>query len=111
MSRGDVHPACRQMRDLRIAAGLSLAQARDIIGMSDVALGSYERGDRQPPLHRAETILNGYGYTLVAVPKDFDAVRLRSDMAQELRAIANQLDKEKKSVDVSKLPHAASSGF
>lgn len=95
-----VHPICKQMRDLRVAAGLSLAQAKEVVGLSDIVLGSYERGDRQPPLVKAESILNGYGYTLAAVPKDFDAVRLPSDMAQDLRAIAAQLEKVKKARDV-----------
>lgn len=96
MSRQPNHNICQQMRDLRIAAGLSLREAEEVVGAPAIVLGSYERGDRQPPLIKAETILNGYGYTLVAVPKDFDAVRLPADMAQELRAIANQLDGRKR---------------
>jgi transcriptional regulator with XRE-family HTH domain len=83
------------MRDLRFAAHLSLTEAEDAIGVSGIVIGSYERGDRQPPLAKIDTILKGYGYRLVAVPVDFDAVRLPSDMAAELRAIADQIEKEK----------------
>jgi transcriptional regulator with XRE-family HTH domain len=102
-----VHPICKQMRDLRQAAGLSLHQAEQVVGVPDIVLGSYERGDRQPPLAKAEQILSGYGYTLAAIPKDFAAVRLPSDMAAELRAIANQLDKEKKNDDQPALSGAS----
>lgn len=90
------HPICHQMRELRRAAGLSLTEAEQLIGIPAIVLGSYERGDRHPPLAKVETILSGYGYTLAAVPNDFDAVRLPADMAAELRAIAAQIDKEKK---------------
>jgi transcriptional regulator with XRE-family HTH domain len=99
-----LHPICKQMRDLRKAAGLSLTQAQHVVGVPDIVLGSYERGDRQPPLAKAVAILNGYGYTLAAIPKDFDAVRLPTDMATELRRIADQIETEKKSHDVSRLP-------
>jgi transcriptional regulator with XRE-family HTH domain len=91
-----IHPVCKQMRDLRLASRLSLAQAEQVSGISAVVLGSYERGDRHPPLQKLDVILNGYGYRLVAVPVDFDAVRLPADMANELRAIADQIEKEKK---------------
>lgn len=68
--------------------------------MSSIAIASYERGDRNPPLRRLEDILNGYGYTLVAIPKDFDAVRLTGNIVRELRNIANQLEAQEKN-DVS----------
>jgi hypothetical protein len=58
-------------------------------------LGSYERGDRMPSVARADAVLHGYGYRIVAVPVDFDATRLPSDMAAELRAIADQIEKGK----------------
>jgi transcriptional regulator with XRE-family HTH domain len=88
----DIHPVCAQMRALRVAAGLSLNEAADRIGISAIALGSYERGDRNPPLQRLEQIFRAYGYTVVAAPHELNAVRLPGDMASELRAIADQLD-------------------
>lgn len=104
-----LHAVCKQLRDLRKAAGLSLSQASRRVGVPDIVLGSYERGDRQPPLTKIESILNGYGYTLAAVPKDFDAVRLPADMAQELRRIADQIDKEMNRNDVSRVPRSTAS--
>lgn len=92
-----VHPVCKQMKELRLAARMSLAEAQDLCGVPDIVVGSYERGDRQPPLVKVEAILNGYGYTLAAVPKDFDAIRLPSDMATELRFIAAQIERILKS--------------
>lgn len=98
-----LHPICKQLRDLRLAAGLSLKEAEAITGVPDIVLGSYERGDRQPPLAKIEKIFKGYGYTVVAVPIDFSAIRLPADMANELRAIATQLEKEKLTDDVPAL--------
>lgn len=88
----ELHPLCKQLRDLRKAAHLSLPQAELQFGIPGLVLGSYERGDRNPPLSKLEAILNGYGYTLVAVPKDYDHVRLYSAMARELRIIADRLE-------------------
>lgn len=90
-----VHPICQQIRSLRRACGHSLDDASALTGYPAVVLGSYERGDRRPSLAKVENILNAYGYTLTAVPKDFDAVRLPGDIAQELRAIASQIEKNK----------------
>lgn len=88
------HPVAKQLRDLRRARGESLEQAGRRLGISSVAIGSYERGERNPPLLRLEEILNFYGYTLVAIPKDFDAIRLTGSMVRELRMIATQLENQ-----------------
>lgn len=96
----NVHPVYKQMRDLRKAAHLSLTEAQQHTNVPAIVLGSYERGDRQATINKIESILNGYGYTLVAIPKDFQAIRLPSDIAKELRAIADQLDEEKRTNDV-----------
>lgn len=90
----DVHPVCKTMRDLRNAAGLSLLSAEQRFGVSAIVLGSYERGDRNPPLTKIEQILNVYGYTLAAIPRDQLAVRLPEDLAAELRIIADFLEKK-----------------
>jgi transcriptional regulator with XRE-family HTH domain len=104
MARLLLHPICKQMRDLRMAARLSMAEAEQLTGVSAVVLGSYERGDRIPPLPKADLILRPYGYRIVAVPVDFDAIRLPSDIAHELRTIADQIEKEKNHNAVSGLP-------
>lgn len=89
----EVHPVCKTLRDLRQAAGLSLHSAELRFGVSGMVLGSYERGDRNPPLTKIEEILSVYGYTLVAVPKDSTAIRLPEDIALELRLIADHLER------------------
>ncbi len=86
------HPVCRTLRELRKATGLSLNQVQARQGINAIVLGSYERGDRIPPLNKIEEILNAFGYTLKAVPQRADAVRIPADMADELRLIADQLD-------------------
>ncbi len=86
------HPVCDTIKKLRQATGLSLTQAESRFGVPAVVLGSYERGDRIPPLNKAEKVLNGYGYTLVAVPRTENAVRLPTDMAKELRLIADAIE-------------------
>ncbi len=80
------------LRELRLAARLSLAQFEDRFDIPAVVVGAYERGDRIPPLHKLEAILACYGYRLLAVPKDGSAVRLPIDMIADLRAIADQLE-------------------
>ncbi len=92
----EIHPVCLQAKELRRASQLSLYEAEKKLGVNAIVLGSYERGDRQPTLLRMEKVLNGYGYTLVAVPKDFTAVRLPGDMAEELHAIADQVSRMEK---------------
>jgi transcriptional regulator with XRE-family HTH domain len=86
------HPLCRQLRQLRKAKGMSLAQFEDRSGIPAVVVGAYERGDRIPPLHKLEAVFQFFGYRLVAVPTDADATRLPTDMVAELRAIADQLE-------------------
>lgn len=103
-----IHPVVKQMRDLRLAARLSLVEAEITTQVPAIVMGSYERGDRQPPLSKLDAILKCYGYRLVAVPVDFNAVRLPSDMAAELHAIADQIAKEKFTDDVPKVPDALS---
>jgi transcriptional regulator with XRE-family HTH domain len=87
------HPLCALLRQLRQEAKLSLTEVQQRYGISAIVLGSYERGDREPPLRKMEAALGMYGYRLLAVPiHGAPAVRLSTDMAAELRAIADQLE-------------------
>lgn len=90
--RVEIHPVCKQLRDLRRAAGWSLPEVEQRLGVPGLVVGSYERGDRNPPLRKLEELFNGYGYTLVAIPKEFEAIRLPGSMIRELRMIADQLE-------------------
>lgn len=87
-----LHRLCGLLRDLRAASGLSLAQFQDRFGISSVVLGSYERGDRLPPLPKLDAIFGFYGYRLDAVPIGATATRLPIDIVADLRAIADQLE-------------------
>lgn len=81
------------LRDLRRAAGFSLAQVEARFCIPAVVLGAYERGDRLPPLSKLDWILRtAYGYQLQAVPVGAEHVRLPADMVADLRAIADQLE-------------------
>lgn len=100
------HPVCGKLRELRRAQDLSLVEAEQRYGISAVVLGSYERGDRNPPLTKIEQILGFYGYTLAAVPKNEDAVRLPTDMVLELRRIADYLELK----NIHDLPQLSSAG-
>lgn len=100
------HPLCAFLRELRIEAKLSLSEVESRFGISAIVLGSYERGDREPPLRKIEAALKMYGYRLIAVPisGEVPAVRLSGDMAAELRAIADQLENTSHAMqDVSEL--------
>lgn len=83
---------CAMIRQLRLASRMSLAQFEERHGIKAVVVGAYERGDRTPPLPKLEAILGCFGYQIVAIPKDSDAVRLPSNIVAELRAIADQLE-------------------
>jgi transcriptional regulator with XRE-family HTH domain len=87
-----IHPLCRMLRQLRLAAGLSLADFEGRFGHPAVVLGAYERGDRVPPLHKMDIILECYGWRLQAVPRGQEFIRLPEDIVGELRAIADQLE-------------------
>lgn len=86
------HPLCILLRNLRVAAGMSLTDVEEKFGIKGVVLGAYERGDRTPPLPKLEAAFRCYGYTLQAVPTGMESTRLPEDVVGELRAIADQLE-------------------
>jgi transcriptional regulator with XRE-family HTH domain len=86
------HRLCVMLRDLRQAAGMSLKQMGGKHGVSPVALGAYERGDRLPPITKLDQLLGVFGYRLSAEPIGSGAVRASEDVVAELRAIADQLE-------------------
>lgn len=92
MNRNNLHPICRLMRDRRHAAGLSLGDVQRVYGIPAVVLGSYERGDRRPPLVMVDRILAIYGYRLTVVPDN--GTPTAADLANQLRTIADQLDRD-----------------
>lgn len=89
------------LRELRAAAGISLAQFEARHGIPAVVVGAYERGDRIPPLPKLEAILARFGYRIIAVPADAAAVRRPLDVVADLRAIADQLEANRAVSEVS----------
>lgn len=67
MSR-PLDPIAGQLRAERKRLGLSLPAASARVGLEAVVIGSYERGDRIPPLDRLRTWTEGLGHHLLAVP-------------------------------------------
>jgi len=62
------HWICQYLRALRKGEpgrGMSLDKLGEQIGVPGNTLGSYERGQRDPNLHRVDRILAHYGYRLV----------------------------------------------
>ena len=86
------HPLCVLLRELRQATGLSLGRFQEKYGVSGVVLGSYERGDRIPPVPKLDEILAHLGYRLTVVPIDYTEVRRFDEIVDDLRSIANQLE-------------------
>jgi len=86
------HHICETLRQLRLSTGWSLVQFQEKFGIAAVAVSSYERGDRLPPLPRVDQILACYGYRLEAVPVRADSVLPVTNMVERLRAIADQLE-------------------
>jgi len=59
-----------RMRAAREAIGETLLTADARTGIPSVVLGSYERGDRNPSLHRAAEWVAAFGHRLVVLSPD-----------------------------------------
>jgi len=62
-----------KIRQLRTGKGLKQSELAAQAGISRVALGNYERGDRQPPIDVAARIAKALGVTvnaLLSIPED-----------------------------------------
>lgn len=97
------HPIMAQLRALRNAASLSLDGLAEKLGVASVAIGSWERGDRQPTLGAVDHVLAEFGYELRAVPvgstvrppEDGDAryVLTGAEMIGHLRQVIAQIER------------------
>lgn len=61
-------PIVIQMRAQRERLNLSLPRAAQRCNMPAIVIGSYERGDRQPPLFRLRGWVEALDFRLLAVP-------------------------------------------
>lgn len=68
-----------QLRRIREAAGLTLQRAADRADISAACIGSWERGDRTPPVDRLTQYLALYGLTLTIGPSSPDQPTGESD--------------------------------
>src|SRR5688572_10900296 len=83
-----------RLRELRQAAGLSLAQFQEKTSVPAVAMGSYERGDRRATVERADELLAIFGKKLAVVDLAEAGglvVRTKAEMLQILEALTEQL--------------------
>lgn len=60
-------PIAAQMRQARENRGWSLEAAAAKTGIPAVVIGSYERGDRQPPLHKLREWVEAFGHQLIVL--------------------------------------------
>ena len=65
-----VDPVATQMRTIRQRLGWSLERAAEKTGVSTPALGSWERGERHPPVGQIMQVLAVYGHSLAVVGPD-----------------------------------------
>lgn len=70
MTKQKDDPIRMQMRAARLAMGLSLEKAGEKTGINGVAMGSWERGHRDPPLHQLRRWVAAFGRTLVVLEPD-----------------------------------------
>lgn len=91
------NPIAIEIRRLREEAGLSIAALARKAGLSAAAVGSYERGDRRIPAHRADQILAVLDAQIGVVPLGMDMeavlgelVKLREFRRQVLAGYAQQ---------------------
>lgn len=75
------HWILRRLRQLRVEAGLSLTGAEVGTGIPAIVIGSYERGDRAPSVHRVDELLHHYGYRLAVVPATSNGTRVEATAA------------------------------
>lgn len=109
------HPICAQLREFRNKAGLSLERVEQKTGgaWKAVVVGSYERGNRQPTVARADELLRFYGERLVAVPDSSAAgqyVIVHTDRRGEqrvhdIRPDADLGDVQERAVDLERSAH------
>lgn len=67
MARDNKDPICDQMRAAREELGLSLQGAEEKTGIPTVVIGSYERGDRNPPLPQLRHWVEAFGRRLMVL--------------------------------------------
>jgi len=90
------HPICAQIRQLRKAAGYTLADVERRHGVKAIVLASWERGDRHPSIEAVDAVLGFFGLHLAVMP--INAVdghhhtRTPAEIGAALRGIANQVD-------------------
>ncbi|GAA4681183.1 helix-turn-helix domain-containing protein [Phytohabitans rumicis] len=68
MTAPNLDPIAVQLRAERKRRNLSLPRAAELVGLEAVVIGSYERGDRTPPLDRLRQWVEGLNHRLLAVP-------------------------------------------
>ena len=89
------HPICAQIRQLRKAAGLTLADVERRHGVKAIVLASWERGDRHPSIEAVDTVLGYFGLHLAVMPinaVDGHHMRTPAEIGAALRGIADQVD-------------------
>lgn len=62
------------LRNLRLASGLTMAQAAERLNVSQASLSSWERGLRAMSIRDAERILAFYGMKLTVAPIDVEQI-------------------------------------
>lgn len=87
----------QQIREMREQRGLSIAQLARQAGISQAALGSYERGDRRAPIHQLDKVLAVLDAQLAVVPRGMDIENLLTELwrLREFEAqITSRLDQQ-----------------
>lgn len=84
------HRLAVELRRFRNERGWSLLAAQAHTGVDMVVIGSYERGDRQPPMGRLDALAGHYGMQLAFVPKGTDMASLLADR-EELHALRRMI--------------------
>lgn len=72
----DIDPIAAQMREARLRRGWSLPAAGVKTGLGHMTIGSYERGDRKPPLQKLRQWVEGFGLRLLVVGAADDPSRV-----------------------------------
>lgn len=95
MSEPRPHHLGSEIKRLRLEKGWSQSQLADAlkdrgVEISQAALASYERGDRQAGPHRYDAIFAVFGVRIAVLPIDVDLDGLQAELA-ELREFQRQV--------------------
>ena len=84
----------RRLRSARIAAGLSMAQAAELLGVSYVAVSYWESGERRITVERLVELAGVYQVPVASLIPDSEGTASLPKKIRTIRLILDQIETE-----------------